>query len=552
MIADISFYQGKIDWTLAREVLDLCIFRSSIGLNIDQNYYSYAKECGLPFGVYHYVKAANEEEAKEEAEFFFKTATNNNIQPYFFAADIEYKTQTETTTKPITLAFINTLRSLGAKKIGLYIGQKRYPYIQDSLEKFDFIWIPRYGKNTGYIDENYKPKYACDIWQYTSNGRIPGVEGDIDLNVLNGNKKLEWFLQREEEKENMAEKFTNLHFVEFCKKFVNRPYWYGTCVYNCTESLCLKKAKRYPSHYTSSRLSTYKKHVKAKEVCSDCVGLLKGYAWTNGGEGVFEAIGTGKKITNKYQSNNCPDKSANGMFSYAKKQGMEWGTIDTIPEIPGIAVRYDGHVGVYIGDGKVIEERGFAYGCQETELKKRKWLHWYKIPFIKYDREVEISGILGDRLLKKGAKGDDVFELQNILIQLGYLEGPADGEFGKNTDNALRKFQEAYDLLVDGEYGEKTHKALMQTVGDDEVDFEEDEQINNKEQKLQVTGGSVRIRTGDSTKFSILTTVKKGTKLTPILNKDNKPITSINGWYAVMQSEQIGWISGKYIKEILI
>ena len=63
---------------------------------------------------------------------------------------------------------------------------------------------------------------------------------------------------------------------------------------------------------------------------------------------------------------------------------MEWGTIDTIPEIPGIAVRYDGHVGYYIGNGRVIEERGFNYGCVETALAGRGWLHWYKIPCIKY------------------------------------------------------------------------------------------------------------------------------------------------------------------------
>jgi len=79
-----------------------------------------------------------------------------------------------------------------------------------------------------------------------------------------------------------------------------------------------------------------------------------------------------------------PDESANGLFEYAQRKGYDWGTIGTIPEIPGLAVRYNGHVGVYIGNGKVVEERGFNYGCVITNLQDRKWTHWYKIPALKY------------------------------------------------------------------------------------------------------------------------------------------------------------------------
>jgi hypothetical protein len=237
---------------------------------------------------------------------------------------------------------------------------------------------------------------------------------------------------------------------------------------------------------------------------------------------------------------------------------MEWGTIDTIPEIPGIAVRYDGHVGVYVGNGYVIEERGFNYGCQKTKLKDRKWLHWYKLPFIIYGEGTSTGRELGDRLLKKGMTGTDVVELQTLLTQLNYLNDKIDGDFGAKTEEAVKKFQKAEQLEVDGEYGEKSHKALMEAIGDDEPDVEEEESSTpvkpetetpiTKEIKLQVTGDSVRVRAGNSTKYSILTTVKKGNKLTPVLGKDDKPLISKNGWYAVERNEQIGWISGTYIK----
>jgi len=51
------------------------------------------------------------------------------------------------------------------------------------------------------------------------------------------------------------------------------------------------------------------------------VGLIKGYQWTNGGQGVIESIGTDRTFSSKYGGHGCPDKSANGMFSYAKSKG---------------------------------------------------------------------------------------------------------------------------------------------------------------------------------------------------------------------------------------
>ena len=115
--------------------------------------------------------------------------------------------------------------------------------------------------------------------------------------------------------------FTNEHFAAFCLSMLSQPYWYGTVVYKCTESLRSRKANQYPSHYKDNRTARYKQDIAAKKVCADCVGGCKGYAWTGGGIGVVEAIGTDKPISSKY-GGNCPDKSANGMFSYAKSKGM--------------------------------------------------------------------------------------------------------------------------------------------------------------------------------------------------------------------------------------
>jgi len=56
-----------------------------------------------------------------------------------------------------------------------------------------------------------------------------------------------------------------------------------------------------------------------------------------------------------------------------------------MPEIPGLAVWKDGHIGVYVGGGYVIEASGTSKGVVKTKLTERGFTHWLKIPYISYD-----------------------------------------------------------------------------------------------------------------------------------------------------------------------
>lgn len=102
----------------------------------------------------------------------------------------------------------------------------------------------------------------------------------------------------------------------------------------------------------------------------DCAGLIKSYCWYDG-----------ETQTITYAANGMPDLSANQFYYTA----AESGPISTIPEIPGLAVWHDGHLGVYIGNGEVIEAMGTKYGVVKTQLAGRNWSHWLKIPGIHYD-----------------------------------------------------------------------------------------------------------------------------------------------------------------------
>lgn len=249
---------------------------------------------------------------------------------------------------------------------------------------------------------------------------------------------------------------TNLQLVEFVKKvfFAAWVYWYGTYGNKCTQSKYESKAKQYPSHYTSSRKAGYMQDIANGSTCSDCVGLLKAFFWCLGTFGA----------TPKYGTNGCPDTSANGMFKLCK----ETGKISTIPDIPGLVVWKDGHIGVYIGGGETIEMNSFAKDCIWRKVTEGTWTHWGKLPpsMLEYVAGSENSVVelhIGDRALGKGCIGADVVELQEALMALGYqlpIYG-ADGDFGTETAAAVMSLQGHCGLDETGVFDTATYKALL-------------------------------------------------------------------------------------------
>ena len=86
-------------------------------------------------------------------------------------------------------------------------------------------------------------------------------------------------------------------------------------------------------------------------------------------------------MTIGYGTNGMPDYGANQMYYAASVSGP----IDTMPDIPGLAVWKDGHIGVYIGNGEVIEAMGTKYGVVKTKLSDRNFTHWLQVEYISYD-----------------------------------------------------------------------------------------------------------------------------------------------------------------------
>ena len=149
-------------------------------------------------------------------------------------------------------------------------------------------------------------------------------------------------------------------------------YVWGTYGHVLTRSYYEAKLAQYPEG-----VGNYADFIQANWLgkrTADCVGLVKGYCWFDP-----EAQSIGYAI--------------NGMPDIATEQMIEWcdekGSISTMPEIPGLLLWMDGHVGIYIGDGYAIEAMGTRYGVVKTQVAGRGWAKWGKIPCIEYIEEAE-------------------------------------------------------------------------------------------------------------------------------------------------------------------
>ena len=245
---------------------------------------------------------------------------------------------------------------------------------------------------------------------------------------------------------------TNEGLVAYAKAQLGKPYWFGTCGEIATASLYKRNKNRFPNYYTASDFVT-----QYGQKVHDCSGLIDGYLMS-------------ETPTSPANYQGTYDYSANSMRAACKVKG----DIGTLPEVVGCCVFYNDHVGVYIGNGEVIEARGHAYGVVKTKLANRPWKWWGMHPLIEYVEQEkkpvveEVDTVTIELpVLKKGMKNIEAIKaLQRLLNAQGYKgkNGKAleiDGSFGGNTDYAVRDFQADEKLEVDGIVGRDTWTALL-------------------------------------------------------------------------------------------
>lgn len=163
------------------------------------------------------------------------------------------------------------------------------------------------------------------------------------------------------------------------------------------------------------------------------------------------------------------------------------GTIDSLPDVPGVLLYHVNssgtmtHTGVYIGGGYAVEARAAKYGVVKTAVKDRTWTHWAALPGVLTGEVVQSpalpeetpesaketatepteAGVITMNTLRSGNRGTQVKVLQFLLNETGYDCGEADGIFGTKTTAAVKAFQKAKGLTVDGICGKNTWTKIL-------------------------------------------------------------------------------------------
>ena len=184
------------------------------------------------------------------------------------------------------------------------------------------------------------------------------------------------------------------------------------------------------------------------KIVADCSGLFV-WAFKKLGFKIYHGSNT---IYNKYSTD------------------IKGAVADGIPIRPGAAVYQvnDGkrtHIGLYVGGGKCIEAKGTRSGVVDSDISG--WDEWAELADVDYEGMPWERITAEPKTLRKGDKGPQVTQLQELLNADARYPTKVDGIFGGDTLASVRAFQHDHGLTPDGIVGPLTWAALRATEDDE-------------------------------------------------------------------------------------
>lgn len=195
-IADVSQWQGDIQWDKAADDLEMAIIRVQQGSTNDESYYldtkkdqnaSGAKAANVPFGEYAYSEFTSTDDATQEATEFYN---NSSKDTKFYVLDNEARATETGNEQEYVNAWLKQMRKLTDKPIIYYSYQSFIEANNMDYSKFDGSWVAKYSSE--------QPTAQTDLWQYSQSGTVNGIDGDVDLNTaVDNNAVKSWYANAE-------------------------------------------------------------------------------------------------------------------------------------------------------------------------------------------------------------------------------------------------------------------------------------------------------------------------------------------------------------------
>lgn len=188
---DVSSFQGNVDFQKVKnDGIDFVILNGGKGKYANQKSiyfdgnYAKAKAAGLKIGAYWYSYALSVTEAEQEAKACYEAIGNTKFDLPIFI-DIEEQSQYalgKNTLSDVVDAFCGYLENKGIKS-GLYISYSPFSgLINNDVRNKYSMWIAQYWNRCQYD--------KADIWQYTDQGKVNGINGYVDMNYLQNDSLL--------------------------------------------------------------------------------------------------------------------------------------------------------------------------------------------------------------------------------------------------------------------------------------------------------------------------------------------------------------------------
>lgn len=188
---DVSYYQGDIDWKQVKDAgFTFAIIRvggrgygEEGGLYADthaQQNYEGAKAAGLRVGAYFFSQAITEQEAREEAWYALELTSGWELDlPLvydweYISDDARTGGMEEADKIVVTRAFFEVLESVGVTPMAYVMPWAGEDYMR-AVQDYP-VWVVQYSDPMDF-------PYHFTYWQYTSRGTVPGIEGDVDINL---------------------------------------------------------------------------------------------------------------------------------------------------------------------------------------------------------------------------------------------------------------------------------------------------------------------------------------------------------------------------------